>query len=451
MNVQPSACSIHAEAITSDYRRRLADALPILALVLFLVSAVYAPLLPHVLQHLPDPAVLAMALWCLLGQSRLRPSLGLTFLILLHIGLVAWLVLSFHSSIDPVVSRQWVLAFTFAYVVPFILAARGHICHTPSLERALLASGIIIGVFSIFENLFSYNPFTAEYLRTANGLPIQHWAVYRSETTLGHPLVAGTFLSTVATYAIVRSQKSYGRARRYLWCVSAVAAAGTFVTVSRSSLIALGVAITLGIGLPMLRNPGTLWKIIPFAGGGLVILLTVVSSGLVEARSSSAEGQASEGYRGSVISLAHQLGHYTHGLGSGPGTSQIFAERFGVSTLLEDSAAQVYVSVGLVGLLLVTLSIISLSIVSLRSKNISAASAILCLIINSLAFDLWETDLTVFVLLGILSILAAGEQQDANRVFAPRRLRHHDRRLQGARAAYGTSGYFHVRLPRIIR
>ncbi len=379
--------------------------LPSLALVLFLVAPVTDQLLPAQVQRLPSVCILVLALWGCIGfrsMEKERPSL--TWVTVCSLS-VLWLLYSYSTSIDVKESRQWILAFALGLLLTATKARRAGPRTSALLENSYILSAAVVGLASCVEWLTKTNPFEGSFAAAAGPAGVQHWSVYRSSVTLGHPLVAGTYLSAAASYAIVQSGSVRGRRRAHLIVAGAIASMGLLCTVSRSSILALAISLGVGLIVPLVRRPEKLLRMLPMLLLATIGLALLASSSVLSARTQSAEGIQSGDYRSTVLGLARDLAATTGHAGSGPGTSQKLATRYGISTLLENSAAETLVSIGIIGLLLVTTILVLILKASLERERYAVASSLVALIVNSLAFDLWETNIRIFAMFGLLAIL----------------------------------------------
>ena len=97
--------------------------------------------------------------------------------------------------------------------------------------------------FATFEGVTQWNPLAAHY--TVDGQPlVQKWAVYRVETTLGHPLVNAMFF---ATSAAVMTMLAIEKPTRWRVTAAMLSTSGLVFTASRTGVIGL----SLGIGVAL--------------------------------------------------------------------------------------------------------------------------------------------------------------------------------------------------------
>ena len=162
---------------------------------------------------------------------------------------------------------------------------------------AMVAVGL--SLFAIMESLTGFHPF--KDLNTSS--PLGFWAHIqvrggrdRSEATFGHAIALGSFLALAAPFVL-----AHLRWRRLGFVIIAL---GVLATLSRGSMLALGLVVTLTF-MPRLGLPALAWR----KGGTTLLLgaLTLVLYPITEgvALQSSAELDSTANYRSSLLSLIH--------------------------------------------------------------------------------------------------------------------------------------------------
>ena len=269
------------------------------------------------------------------------------------VGFLAWSLLSSLRSDQVDTGLAWVASMVVCVFLPLlVLDARRE---AQLLRSTWLIGGAVIGVYSVVELLLQSSPLYGNLYRLIGVGDVQHWVLHRAEGSFGHPLLAGTFFATAATLGIVMWLGSHRT--RDLIC-GCIAAAGAVATVSRSSMAAMAIAIAFGLVAWVLANPNrSMGKPAFFAVLGLIAGVGVLNSTPVVARDDSLESTLSAGARGTALDVALRGAAQTNWLGSGPGTSGITGRLFD-DVVIENSALQLLLSVGIPGLLLFILFLV---------------------------------------------------------------------------------------------
>jgi O-antigen ligase len=202
-------------------------------------------------------------------------------------------------------------------------------------------------------------------------------------TLFGHPLVNGLIFAMAGTVAAANFVERRGRPQIAL-CQFATIAGAVLATHSRGPAIALGGGVLVVVGFSRSRARGTGGRRFLIAAGA-VCTAGIIVIGL-QARNQSQTGQASAALRQAVVSEAFQAIKPLEPFGAGPGQ----AEQYRTAELLpgtggngnyhplENSYAELLVSIGPVGLLLF-LTLIGLPTVrALRNPDTVGEGAALC-------------------------------------------------------------------------
>ena len=133
--------------------------------------------------------------------------------------------------------KQFAVGWTFTYLVAVVgplLIGRIE-SETRAIRTALPWLGTVAAAYvllqSVTENNFIYLPIY-EALGKAD---VQHWAVYRSDGSLGHPLLAGLFFAVVLAFCVGRWLETD---QRWFLLVALVNGLAIVATVSRGSYLA---------------------------------------------------------------------------------------------------------------------------------------------------------------------------------------------------------------------
>lgn len=291
-----------------------------------------------------SPALLVMTVWGLrmLNAARLgakRPALVLLAL--------AWLAGACASSIALPASLAWSLNFVLLVVLPWWLAGDAD----KKTVRALLVTWLVLvttlAVLAIVESRIGRNPISV--LETHYNFK-QTWAGYRVTTTLGHPLVNGTFfaMSTALAGALFLQR------RHAVFLVpAALGGFAALLTLSRGASLAVAAAVAVIVGAWILRGSrglGIKVTVVALAVAGMTLIFT---NDALEQRSASAEAISSAALRVSVIEQARFIAKETNYLGAGPGASVQARDHYLVNNQIrfESSFLQILVEDGYPGLI----------------------------------------------------------------------------------------------------
>lgn len=294
----------------------------------------------------PAVIVLAVFVFRTLVQEKVRDpssrSMSLWFTVLPAIAGIG-LVASIIGSVDPRMSLAWSLAFAICVVGAHVVASRGGMAYWPRFVLHFLILGIFLGVVSALDYIFGINPWN-DILRVS--VTEKSWSVFRSRTSLGHPLLTSLVASTVLMVGIFEIVKSKGSRRLAILgaCGAAVAIAAS---VSRTGVVSIVAGLLIGL-LAISVQFGFIGfgKVIAIGGAGIFGTLALLNSPLFVERNSSSGGVASSEYRDTVFANAVSMIRDQNLLGSGPGTSsRVFSDQFGL--VFENSWLQIVVSCGI--------------------------------------------------------------------------------------------------------
>lgn len=308
--------------------------------------------------------------------------------------ILVWLLLSLLFSDFKYTASGWTISFTAAALLPLLVrnAAR----EAEVLRSFMVVSGGIAGTYAIVEGLFRYN-FVFTPIYNAMGLSsVQHWSVYRSEITFGHPLWAATFLSIGAAYGIIRWLTD-GSKRDLIFGL--LAALGVVATVSRGAVLALGLALLTGILCWAFSRVGkSVGRTLLLGIGGVAGIFAVIQfSGLLE-RGGSTEAIQSNMARDRAWTLSMDAAARHWPLGSGPGTSSLATAVVDDKTVIENSGLQFLVSTGGIGLALVLVLIAAAGIASMLRRDYASLAALVAYVVAVAGYNAIDAKRSMHVL-----------------------------------------------------
>lgn len=353
------------------------NALPAAALWLLVLLPVGYMYIPKVLGQYFAPSVLVIGIW------MLRLAFAHRMIPLLRMPLRGWLIsgpflfLFFASALGSKLLPQslgWGVVFTVCVIAPSVL---GQICLDdvwPTVRRTFAGIGLFLGVLAASDFVFHFNPWT-QFYRYEFLVRAGVFSTFRAFTSLGHPLVT----SLVASVALVICVFPTGAAKRWFYWLGAIGATTALIlSVSRSGVFAVGLAVIIGVLSGLVRSrqrSGDMQGRL-----GVVLITTAISaavawSPLLRRRNESAESVGSANYRSASVDKAMVLIGERPVLGFGPGTSPwVFGDRF--RGPLENSALQLIVSLGIPAFLMLTLGICIIIAVAMRRTRAGAAAGI---------------------------------------------------------------------------
>ena len=309
-------------------------------------------------------------------------------------------------GVNPLRSLLWVFVFVGAALAPSVADTGADQRARDSLTRTWLVVGGVLGLAAVLESATHLNPLGRFYDLE------QHWSVYRVTTTLGHPLLNGTFFAVTACFALFTALQATGR-RWPLVVVFVVTGCAAALSGSRSAVVALGVGLGLGLVLSLLsRKVSAASKV---AGVILIVAAMVLVPNLptFARRVGSAEAGASTLYRDAVLRLGINLIEQRPLFGGGPGTSAMLAEQSGAQLPLESAVLGTVVSLGIVGAAGFLIWMAWLARTCIRNHRSEVLTGIGAFVTAGAAFPLWETNPAAWVLIGLLMLLAAGPRNPA--------------------------------------
>jgi hypothetical protein len=369
-----------------------------------LAPTAYLPLPP--VARVATPAVAATVVWLIRTRSSPIAAALPRWFVMLAAATVLWLCVKTADSINPLVSTGWSALFAVLVVGLGCSAERSTSLVARYLTTTWLALAVALGAYAAAEALTGYNPLSVLYAQADYPI-VQRWSVFRVTTTLGHPLNNGLFFGVTAAVATMMAADTARSTRTRWWAGGAAGASvvALILTVSRSA--AVGLVVGLAVGLLLLvassrRGSGSRVVL------GLVVVLvaTAVSrSPLIALRSSTAEGLSSVGYRDAVTSEALQVLAYDHYVGSGAGTSQQRFSSLGIDLVVENSALQLAVSIGL-GAVVVAVLVLATLASMVRRRRFECAAGLTTFVTIASGFNVIETNPAALALVGLLVLLA---------------------------------------------
>ena len=334
----------------------------------------------------------------------------------LALGSLVWILISrYASEYQPTV---WVVGFALAAVVPTLVVAT--VAEQRRLVHMWIFVGAVLGALLPLEHL-TRQALVYGTIRSATGVDIvQRWSVYRSTGPFEHPLYAATFLAVASALGLGYWLRTGSR-----WSLVAaiMSSAGLVATVSRGAMLAVALSVIFLL-LASLRGTaqGSSSRAVLLGAalgvaGAVVPVIAIVSS-----RLGSGEAATSGLARTRLIGEAAELSSIAGVFGSGPGTSSRFAAQY-TPLVLESSWLQLWISLGVVGLIAVSLQLVSPFFVALQRGRRYIAAAIGCFLICISGFNAIDDVPALLALFGLLCLLGGALDYDEPDPKPSRRIR----------------------------
>jgi O-antigen ligase len=383
--------------------------LPSVSLWLFALLPVgYLIGVPNFVGRFYTPAVVVLLIWLVrIAVTRGRASFVRSLRWLVPVFAVL-LVLS-YIGLSPSRSVNWLVVVAIAIALPAALLPAIDERTSTTLLRSWFVLGIGLSLVAVIESLLQTNPLSAYYSFD------QHWALYRVSTTLGHPLMNGTFFSVTACLAaFTMTRVSAPRGTAFICFVACALAAG--LTGSRSGVYALVAGLAVGLLVTLVSGRTSIANKLLGIVLGVVALVVLPALPTIAGRAGSAEGAASSLYRDYVVRLAGRLFLERPIVGYGPGNSAIATAQSGAVLPLENSVLGTLVSGGVIGTAALLVMVIIVVVGVARSGRADGIAAIAAYVVAGAAFPLWESNPAALVAVGLVVIATkagAAERQAA--------------------------------------
>ncbi len=376
--------------------------LPGITLLVTLLVPSEATVLPHGLQG-AALGLVPLTIWMARApKSNQTPSVLRVLASLLGV----WLVLS--EVFAPLhTHRGWEWLITAVFAVSFSTISAPARFKAGDLRALFLTVATVLGMYALLEGfVLHYNPLFAAIFEHTSWWASQHHNVsYRVTTLLGHPLFNGLVFSAAAVLSASdlaqRSHRSRVALVRFMVLVGA-----TDATHSRGAAIALAIGVVVVIAFSRGRGQG--WELRRLALAISFLLgATILITGL-EARDESRQGQASAQVRITVIKRASEALRDLGPFGAGPGESDAYRtarQLPGWQIDLENSYAELTVSLGPIGALLLVALLIAVVVYGLQNELVTGeAAALLTILIDIGGFNAIEGHKPTLILIALFLI-----------------------------------------------
>jgi hypothetical protein len=378
--------------------------LPAITLLVTLLIPTENPWLPPLLRGAAF-GVVPLAVWIIRAPKSTQTPSGLRILACL---LGVWLVLSeVFAPLHTNRGSEWLLTVGIALVFAVISTPMGF--RARDFRALFLAVATVLGVYALLEGVVLHrNVLFAVIFEHSTWWQTQQLynVSYRVTTLLGHPLFNGLVFCSAAVLAasdfVERSDKPLLAFVRLMILVGA-----TDATHSRSAAIALGIGIIVVVAFSNGRGRGVNTRRLVLATS--LVLGAVITAHGLQARDESREGQASAQTRIAVIDRASETLAHVEPFGAGPGESEAYRKMLrmpGWEVALENSYAQLAVSLGPIGALLMVALLIAVVVIGYHNELvIGEATALLAILIDMAGFNAIEDHRPLLILLALFVIV----------------------------------------------
>ena len=327
--------------------------------------------------------------------------------------LVGWLIVSTIREGGSETTVGWTLSFVASALLPLLIFDARE--EAALLRRVVMIVGAAVGAYIFVEMTLGMSPVYGIVTLLLGSEPSFGFAVYRARGAFSHPLFAGAFLTIPALVGIGTWLKT---GRTWTLLCGLLAAAGVLGTVSRGSILAIGV----GVGIAIVIAPFFLgWKNLKRCGAllGLAVVggIGILNFAPLLERSGSIESRLSADVRDRAVTVAMDAAAYGHWFGTGPGTSGATGRLFD-SIVIENSMLQLLISIGIPGLVLFVLFVVSLIWCAWSRGDLGIGLAIIAYMVSITGFNSLDAVRNMHILIGLLVLLAIHDSDALDRTIA---------------------------------
>jgi hypothetical protein len=374
------------------------EAFPYVVLGVTLLVPTEIPFFPRLLQG-AALGIIPLTAWILRTPRKARAYPKTTGL---AVFLLFWLLLS--EIAGPLHTRhgwEWLITVAVALVLVVINTPQ---MDPKSFRRMFLLTATTLGAYAVLEGLVLHQNllFGALFEHTSWWDSQQHGVSYRVTTILGHPLVNGTVFAAAAVLAASEIVEVRGKSTTH-WVRFALLVGAVLATHSRGAAIALAVGVAVVIIFS--GNHGNVQSMRRLTLLLSAVLGTIVIVSGLQARNESSQGQASANVRVTVLSRAAQAVEKLGPFGAGPGEAETYRvdnQLPGSEIPLENSYAELAVSLGPLGALLIATLLGSIIVIGLRCPLVlGEAAGLLTIMVDIAGFNAIEGHRATLVLIGL--------------------------------------------------
>ncbi|MDJ1114493.1 O-antigen ligase family protein [Microbacterium dauci] len=355
------------------------------------------------------PEVLIMLVWAVrklfdVGAKNRSMTHGSSRTVVTAVlALTAWIAILYLLNPSPT-SIIWSVAFIAVLLIPLLIPDRA--AEVATLRRVWPWASAAVALYACVQSAIQFNPIYEPLYELLDYPPVQHWAVYRAEASLGHPLTAGLFFAMSFAFCIGEWMSS---GRRIFAVLAVVNGLGVIATVSRGPYIAAGVAVAAVLTVAVVNgrrfSRARVALILAFFAVFAVVALQ--SDAFIE-RSTSTDGTGSISSRSDLWTVTVDTANAYGWFGSGAGTSEASSLPFNFKGIpIENSYFQLLISIGIPGVILFGFLIVAIYRSLFKSRDLAVTGALTALLVAIAGYAAIDGARTSLVLLGFVLWMAA--------------------------------------------
>jgi hypothetical protein len=315
-----------------------------------------------------------------------------------------WIVAAAIISVRRSTSLVWVVNFAVLVAVPALFLPGWPEARDRVRSTWITFAGIL-GIYALIEFAISANPLFDSLYRASQTPLVQAWDVYRVTTTLGHPLVNGTFLSIGC---VLGSGSLLRRDRGWPIIATMFAGAGAFLTFSRGAVLALAVGVSIVLAAVVIATKTRVNRRAAIVIAAAIMMGGVFGGNLLAERASGQEAANSTATRLETFEAGEVLVHEYLPWGAGPGLADNLKRELSVGDPrrgIESSWLQLLISIGIPGVAVIGLLILVAAGQVLRVQP-EICGGLIAYAIAISTYNLIEANIPALHLLGVLLALS---------------------------------------------
>ena len=309
----------------------------------------------------------------------------------------------------PLVAIAPVKHFAVGWTFTYLIAIAGPLMigriepETRAIRTALPWIGTVAGAYVLLQSALQNNFLYLPIYEALGKVDVQHWAVYRSDGSLGHPLLAGLFFAVVLAFSVGRWLET--EQRRFL-VAAIVNGLAIVATVSRGSYLAATAGVVILLLTVLIIRRGRRMRLVGlFAGFAVAAYLALNTVSFVE-RGLSTEALISTHTRTALPQITIDTANAYFWLGGGPANSLTVAAPFNFQGLpIENSYLQLVISLGAPGVILFLAILATSAVIAIRNRNLGALGGLVAYAVAISGFAALDSRRNLLVLLGVLIML----------------------------------------------
>lgn len=354
-----------------------------------------------ILNNFSVPLVI-MIIWrirLLVDEPRRRRQ-STVFVVVLLLVLGAWMFwVSFLAGTAPF---RFTYALAFVLTLGIVLSSRASSDQVARVLTTWQVLAVVLAAYSLVEFVLQRNLVFDPLIALAGSEPVQHWSVYRSYASLGHPLYAGLFFSIAFAISVGRKLEGGGNGQLVY---AGVSLAGVLLTVSRNSLGAAAAAAAIIIVASMFSSRSKVPAIVRVGLGLLVVagVALAFQSSVFQERVDSAEADSSTAARDVLLDLTLRTAAAHGWLGAGAASAADAAAPFNAGEVyIEGAWYQILISLGVPGVVLFLALFLGSIGFALRKGRFAAAGAMVAYAFSISFTPVLESHRPYLLLLGFI-------------------------------------------------